>query len=262
MTLESFWVRTEETALRQGDHLPGCLVPVFGPDFAAAGTHEVTADEYDLIVVTQSCDLEQGKVRLVAACPIYPISDFEAVNPGFTKKGRWNEVLKGRIEGLHLLASPANPESNREALVVDFREIYSLPLPYLISRTASSASAGACGRPIWSTSPRHSPGSLCASACRPQFHRSLDPLGRHGVAAFSCEHARPADGDLIGSVLSMSARSIPLSGEVIRFCLSARVRARAISTGKTSGRGVYGYRQRSPREACGPCPRGPRPGPT
>jgi len=135
MTPESFWVGTEDTALRQGDHLPGCLVPVFGPDFATAGTHEVTADEYDLIVVTQSCDLEQGKVRLVAACPIYPIADFEAVNPAFTKKGRWNEVLKGRIEGLHLLASPANPEDNRGALVVDFREIYSLPLAYLSSRT-------------------------------------------------------------------------------------------------------------------------------
>jgi hypothetical protein len=136
MTTESFWVKTHDTALRQGDHLPGCLVPVFGPDLAAAGTHEVTADEYDLIVLTQSCDLEQGNVRLVAACPIYAIADFEAVNPAFAKKGRWNEVLKGRIEGLHLLASPANPENNREALVVDFREIYSLPLSYLVGRTA------------------------------------------------------------------------------------------------------------------------------
>jgi hypothetical protein len=45
-------------------------------------------------------------------------------------------VLKGRIEGLHLLASPANPENNREALVVDFREIYSLPFGYLLSRAA------------------------------------------------------------------------------------------------------------------------------
>src|SRR5207247_1878823 len=106
-------------ALRQGDYLPRCLVPVFGPDFAAAGIHEVTAEEYDLIVVTQSCDLEQGKVRLVAACSIYPVLEFEAVNPAFAKKGRWNEVLKGRVEGLHLLSSPANPEDNREALVVD-----------------------------------------------------------------------------------------------------------------------------------------------
>src|SRR4051812_30756061 len=103
MTLEPFWVQVNETTLRQGDHLPRCLVPVFGPDLGATGTHEVTADEYDLIVLTQSCDLEQRKVRLVAACPTFTLTEFESVNAAFAKKGRWNEVLKGRIEGLHLL---------------------------------------------------------------------------------------------------------------------------------------------------------------
>src|SRR6266404_8372293 len=124
MTIEPFWAEVNEATLRQGDYLPRCLVPVFGADLAAVGTHEVTANEYDLVIVTQSCDLEQRKARLVAGCPIYPIAEFEAVNPGFSKKGRWNDVLKGRIEGLHLLASPANPADNRAALVVDFREIY------------------------------------------------------------------------------------------------------------------------------------------
>lgn len=131
MSVEPFWVETNGTTLRQGDYLPRCLVPVFGADLAKSGTHEITADEYDLIVVTQSCDLERGKARLVAACPIYAIARFEAVNPVFGKKGRWNDVLKGRVEGLHLLASPVNPADNREALVVDFREIYSLPFDNL-----------------------------------------------------------------------------------------------------------------------------------
>ncbi len=136
MTVEPFWLEINESSLPQGDYLQRCLVPVFGPNLGASGTHEVTADEYDLIVVTQSCDLEQGRVRLVAACPIYSISEFEAVNPAFARKGRWNEVLTGRIEGLHLLASPTNPDNNREALVVDFREIYSSPLDYLLGRAS------------------------------------------------------------------------------------------------------------------------------
>jgi hypothetical protein len=131
MTLEPFWVQVSEGTLRQGDYLPGCLIPIFGSDFASGGAPtEVTTDTGDLIVVTQSCDLEQRKVRLVAACPIFPMAAFEAVNPAFARKGRWNEVLKGRIEGLHMLASPTLPEDNRQALVVDFREIYSLPYEY------------------------------------------------------------------------------------------------------------------------------------
>lgn len=140
MSVEPFWTEITETTLRQGDYLPQCLVPEFGPDFASGSTHEVAASEYDVIVVTQSCDLEQRKVRLVAVCPIYSIAEFEAVNPAFSKRGRWNEVLKGRIEGLHLLASPTDAANNRGALVVDFRQIYSLPFNYLVSRAAQIGS--------------------------------------------------------------------------------------------------------------------------
>src|SRR6266498_1502151 len=100
MTIEPFWDQVDDDALRQGDALPHCWVPAFGANLGESGTHEVTADEFDLIVLTQSCDLEQGRIRLVATCPIFPLIDFEAVNPAFTKKGRWNDVLKGRIEGL------------------------------------------------------------------------------------------------------------------------------------------------------------------
>src|SRR4051812_12595959 len=121
MSLEPFWAEVTETTLRQGDYLPKCLVPGFQPDLTNAGTHEVVVDEYDLIVLTQSCDLEQQKTRLVAACPIFPMVEFEAVNPAFAKKGRWNEVLKGRIEGLHLLAAPVNPANNRDALPASIR---------------------------------------------------------------------------------------------------------------------------------------------
>ena len=103
MTIEPFWVNGSEPTLRQGDLLQACLVPIPGLGSGAEeGPTEGTAIEYDLIVLTQSCDLEQRKVRLVATCPIFPLYEFEAVNPAFARKGRWNDVLKGRIEGLHL----------------------------------------------------------------------------------------------------------------------------------------------------------------
>lgn len=134
MTIESFWDEVDEPTLRQGDYLLGCFVPVFGPSFAEnSEIQDVQVNEFDLIIVTQSCDLENKKARLVAMIPISPISEFEKINPAFAKKGRWNEVLKGRVEGLHLLASPIDPANNREALVVDFREIYSLPYDYLVN---------------------------------------------------------------------------------------------------------------------------------
>lgn len=86
----------------------------------------------NLMVLTQSCDLENKKVDFVALCPVYSLTKFEEINPDYKKKGRWEEVRQGKREGLHLLPSPANPMNNREALLIDFRWIISLPFGYLI----------------------------------------------------------------------------------------------------------------------------------
>src|SRR5258706_6980748 len=132
MDTSNYWQKTTDKLLAQGDYLPRCLVPVFTPEFGD-GEHDVPTSEFDLIVLTQSCDLENSKVRLVACSPIHSLVSFETVNPKFAQKGKWEEVRKGRIEGLHMLGSATEPENNRDALVVDFREIYSLPFIYLTS---------------------------------------------------------------------------------------------------------------------------------
>lgn len=128
-----FWSEVNERTLAQGDLLNRCLVPVFTPDFGTNGG-DVPVGESDLIIITQSCDLENAKVDLVALCPIYSLMEFEEGNPRLKKKGEWEKVRKGRIEGLHLLGSPATPDDNQGALVVDFGQIFSLPPAYLEKR--------------------------------------------------------------------------------------------------------------------------------
>ncbi len=139
MSQKSFWVKAQGSSLLQGDLLEDCWIPILGEEYGEDDSQMIIPiDKVNLIVLTQSCDLENGKVDLVAMCPIFKLIDFEEINPNFAKK--WEEVRKGRIEGLHLLASPTNPENNREALVVDFREIYSLPIGYLKRRATQAES--------------------------------------------------------------------------------------------------------------------------
>lgn len=131
-TAATWWISVEGSNLAQGDYLPKCLVPFFEPDYGTeGGIQEVPVKEYDCIVLTQSCDLENDKAPLVGLCPIYPISAYENVNPHLRQKGAWERVRQGRVEGLHLLASHDNPDNNRGCLVADFGEIYSLPIGYL-----------------------------------------------------------------------------------------------------------------------------------
>jgi hypothetical protein len=133
--MESFWQQVNEADLRQGDYLLNCLIPLaifpYRESLEDEGSLDIEVQERDCIIITQSCDLENKKARLVALCPISTISEFENTNPDFSKKGKWNEVRRGRVEGLHLLASPTEPENSRAALVVNFREIHSLPFDYI-----------------------------------------------------------------------------------------------------------------------------------
>ena len=83
---KSFWTKVTSNRLAQGDLLTRCLVPQFGADFAAAGegaAETLALGEQTLIIVTQSCDLENSKVELVAMCPAHTLEEFEATNPKF-----------------------------------------------------------------------------------------------------------------------------------------------------------------------------------
>ncbi len=134
-----WWVKTRGPQLAQGDLLLNCLLPVFTSN--SVDDEAVTDDEglqsARLIVLTQSCDLANNKTQHVALCPIHTLPEFETVNSAFKKRGAWELVRKGRVEGLHLLASPESPEDNRAALAVDFGQIVSLPLDYLETHAAS-----------------------------------------------------------------------------------------------------------------------------
>ncbi|MDX1970492.1 MAG: hypothetical protein SFV23_25205 [Planctomycetaceae bacterium] len=126
-----WWRRTSGSQLAQGDLLPECQLPLFPGDWDRGQPTEEEVLSARLIVMTQSCDLVNRKAEHVALCPIHTLGEFESANPSFAKKGAWEAVRKGRMEGLHLLASPESPDNNRSAFVVNFGQIISLPLDYL-----------------------------------------------------------------------------------------------------------------------------------
>jgi len=139
------WTEVEGAALHQGDYLPGIQVPFFSPAAPegeiAVGTEAEGRAEVqikDVIVISQTCDLLLGKLRLVALCPVQTIDEFENDQPSMRRK--WKDVQKGRHEGLHLLGSCDNTTNYRSALIADFREIISLPQGYVEQH------ADRCGR--------------------------------------------------------------------------------------------------------------------
>jgi hypothetical protein len=134
MPSESFWTEVIGERLSQGDYLPDCPVPVFPTNFGVSnGEVAIAVRRANMIVVTQSCDLENNKVHLAAMCPILSVAQLKTVDERYGKLDRLEEIRKGRFESLHMLSSVANPEENSDVQIVDFREIHSLPVAYLAS---------------------------------------------------------------------------------------------------------------------------------
>jgi hypothetical protein len=130
--MTSFWISYQGEQLEQGDYLPACWIPVVGADFdPAVAEPEISVGRSNLIIVTQSCDLANEKIQLAALCPIADLATWEHLNPDYTKRGFWESVRQGRREGLHMLSALADAGDGRNAVVVDFRQIFSLPVAYL-----------------------------------------------------------------------------------------------------------------------------------
>lgn len=118
---------------QQGDFILGCQI--FQPKVEAIKKGEkipVKAKEYDVIILSQSCDLVNEKIKLVLVCPFYFLKELGEVDPNYRSPSRKNALRDGFIIGMHLLEKCKINNCN-DYIVVDFKSTYAIPLEFLKS---------------------------------------------------------------------------------------------------------------------------------
>jgi hypothetical protein len=131
---DNWWTEISSNELAQGDYILSCPVVVVPKNFdPEQGTgNSIKIEEQNVIIMTQSCDLQHKKAETMALCPVCTLDEIESSIPKFKEnKKMWDDVRQGRIEGMHMLGGFKEPLINRESLIVDFRQIYSLPFDFL-----------------------------------------------------------------------------------------------------------------------------------
>lgn len=132
--MPAWWQQIDGPTLNQGDLLRGISIPIIKSNFPEAdenGNVPFDIATTDVLVLTQSCDLVNGKSANVLVAVVHSLIEFEKTNPAYEKdKSKWGMVSKGRVEGLHLLQSPEAMPDGRNYLLADFRHIVSLPYQY------------------------------------------------------------------------------------------------------------------------------------
>lgn len=124
---------TENEELLQGDIINSCQL-IVPPSTMKTGLETVDVIEYDVIIMSQSCDLINKKLELVLVCPIWPLSVFEKKSPSFKSKEMKESLRRGYLPGYHLLNKCEVEGFEREYSVVDFRSVYSVPFSFLVEQ--------------------------------------------------------------------------------------------------------------------------------
>ena len=121
----------EENSLQQGDFISECpiVIPPVHLDEAEEDV-EIEVQKIDSIVLSQSCDLEHGKIDIVLVCPYYSLSSWVEDLPQDqqSKKGKSKAIdnlRKGNLPGYHLL-NRHDDEWLPDYQVVDFRNVYGI----------------------------------------------------------------------------------------------------------------------------------------
>jgi hypothetical protein len=119
--------------LEQGDILNQCQVIVPVPDLPIPIPREnppVNVDVLDVIIMTQSCDLEQQNLDEVILCPHFDLTQAgEGGKP--VGKSTQKDIRSGRRPRYSMLEASRIPGAETGIRIVDFGRVFSLPMEYV-----------------------------------------------------------------------------------------------------------------------------------
>lgn len=121
----------ENKPLLQGDFINSCPI-VVPPDIRENQKAEVDIIEYDIIIMSQSCDILNRKVNIILVCPIFPLKEFEEKSIFFKSRKGKESLRQGNIPGYHLLNECKIEGFKRDFFVVDFHNVYGIQIDYLL----------------------------------------------------------------------------------------------------------------------------------
>jgi hypothetical protein len=142
--------------LEQGDFIDNCnvLIPTYTPveieaaaptkqqTFEAKGINEI----HDVIIISQSCDLENKKIDFVQLCPMISYNEFvegikrSSPSPSSNTKTilrLMNEIRVGRMYRYYMLNACDLPDFTREIQIADLGTSYSIPRDVMQQMVAS-----------------------------------------------------------------------------------------------------------------------------
>lgn len=127
--------------LEQGDFIKRC--PVYVPEYVSTVVEGDNAEKttryilrareyiYNVVVMTQSCDLRPGKINFVALCPYWSLEEMLAKDERLRPKKMQEKIRQGHIPNYYMLHECFLSEMPHGIQIVDFRLMFTMPFDFL-----------------------------------------------------------------------------------------------------------------------------------
>ncbi|MBA7659875.1 hypothetical protein ES703_67869 [subsurface metagenome] len=116
----------------QGDFILKCptiIPPIDNPDnLIKEDEISVTVRYYNVVILSQSCDIVQGKLDLILVCPYWKMKEFENFDSFYKKKEAKEALRRGYLHSFFLLDKCNINGFEHDYLVVNFRTVFSVSL--------------------------------------------------------------------------------------------------------------------------------------
>ena len=104
-------------------------------DFEFPVVQEPTGDDspvvdfitYDVIVMTQSCDIPKANIKHLILCPVRELREAVTLHPMFGDPDGKENLRKGNVFAYHLLKDCELAEFERDFMVVQFERVFERP---------------------------------------------------------------------------------------------------------------------------------------
>jgi len=131
MGFEWYKILDNDLDIQQGDFISNCPIVIPPSNLETVEEIEIEVKIIDSIILSQSCDLVNGKIEIVLVCPHYPLKTFiENLPPDQqsrkAKKRVIDNLKKGYLPSYHLLNKDDSIDSLKDYQVVDFRNVYGI----------------------------------------------------------------------------------------------------------------------------------------
>lgn len=141
---EQNWYREKmNLPLEQGDILKKIDVVVPTYQLLKGQTDELPVATEDIIILTQSCDLaHSGKTNWVQVAKLIDIETLfgSLSNMSNKTKSQLNSIIKGYVPNYQMIEQCDVPGFEFPRKIVDFREVFNLPIEYVIEAATEQGS--------------------------------------------------------------------------------------------------------------------------